>query len=174
MTTPRHRAGPACSYFVTTKCAQGRRVFQIPEVADICVEALLHYRDKREYLLHEFVLMPDHLHLLLTPGENSSLERAMQLIKGGSSFRIHRARRHRMDVWQDGFFDWTIRDESDWGIKSRYIRMNPVRAELVELADDWKYGSASGRYVMDNMPVIHVGEASRAKAPLRTRMSCGG
>jgi putative transposase len=49
------------------------------------VQVLLSYREQHKYLLHEFVLMPDHFHLLITP--TLTLERALQLIKGGFSFR---------------------------------------------------------------------------------------
>jgi putative transposase len=166
MSTPKHRISSSCSYFVTTKCGQGRTIFQIPALAQICLEAIFHYRDQGAYLLHEFVIMPDHLHLLLTPGATTSLERAMQLVKGGSSHRIHRAQSHTMQIWQDGFFDWTIRDESDWRIKANYIRMNPVKAGLIARAEDWKFGSANGRFVMDDMPRRYSGVSSGAEAPI--------
>lgn len=47
---------------------------QVPEVAEILLQTLFQYRDQKAYELHEFVLMPDHLHLLLTPNETASLE----------------------------------------------------------------------------------------------------
>jgi len=54
-------------------------------MARLFVEVLFHYRDHKNYLLHEFVLMPDHFHLLVSP--TLSLERSLQLIKGGFSYR---------------------------------------------------------------------------------------
>src|SRR5713101_3160981 len=99
MTTPKHRTAPGTSYFVTTKCWQGRAVFQVPENAEILISALFHYREKKAYLLHEFVVMPGHLHLLLTPDATNSLEKTMQLIKGGSSHQIHKERNQRMEIW---------------------------------------------------------------------------
>ena len=56
------------------------------------MDVLLHYREQMRYVLHEFVIMPDHLHLLLTPGADISLERALQLIKGGFSYGSVRQR----------------------------------------------------------------------------------
>ncbi len=167
MTTPKHRISPCSSYFVTTKCGQSRTIFQLPAAAEICVGALLHYRDQGAYLLHEFVIMPDHLHLLLTPGATTSLEKAIQFVKGGSSHRIHRAHGHSLQIWQDGFFDWTIRDENDWRIKADYIRMNPVKAGLVVRAEDWKYGAANGRYVMDDIPRRYSEMSSGTEAPCK-------
>ena len=52
------------------------------------MDVLAHYRDRNKYILHGFVIMPDHLHALLTPSADISLERAMQLIKGGFSYRL--------------------------------------------------------------------------------------
>src|SRR5579864_4688195 len=147
MSTPKHRSTPASSYFVTTKCWQGRYIFQVPETARILVETLLHYREAGAYLLHEFVLMPDHVHLLMTPGATTSLERAIQSIKGGSSHRIHKETNRATIIWQKGFYDWTIRDANDWNAKVEYIRMNPVRAKLVAEPLDWPYSSASDRFV---------------------------
>ena len=60
-----HRMAPGFTYFVTTKTWENRAIFQVPENAQILIQCMIHYRDKGAYLLHEFVVMPDHLHLLL-------------------------------------------------------------------------------------------------------------
>jgi putative transposase len=167
MSTPNHRTARASSYFVTTKCCQGRSLFRVKEIADILLQTILGYRDAGAYLLHEFVIMPNHLHLLLTPGQEASLEKAVQLIKGGSSFRIHRARGHKMELWQAGFFDWTVRDSQDWKAKVAYIHMNPVRAGLVLEPWQWPHSSASGTFSLDGIPERYSKKnvTSVAKAP---------
>jgi putative transposase len=165
MATPRHRTAPGTSYFVTTKCWQGRTVFLIPETAQILTDTLFHYRDRKAYLLHEFVVMPDHLHLLLTPSPTSSLEKCVQLVKGGSSHQIHKERNHKMEIWQEGFYDWTVRDTNDWRAKVEYIRLNPVRAKLVERPQDWPYSSAAAQLILDPTPSKYLQPASGAKAP---------
>jgi len=96
--------------------------------------------------------MPDHFHLLITPGEITSLEKALQLIKGGFSNEFHKIRGSRMEVWQVGFHDWTIRDDEDYRVKVRYIHMNPVEARLVERPEEWMFGSACGKFVLDSAP----------------------
>jgi putative transposase len=80
--------------------------------ARLLLQTLLDYRAQGKYLLHEFVIMPDHVHLLITPGENLSLERAVQFIKGGFSFRL----RSKFPVWQESFTNHRIRDEEAWNI----------------------------------------------------------
>jgi putative transposase len=137
---------------VTTDAWQNRSVFQVVEIADTVIQRLFKCRDQGAYLLHEFVLMPNRLHLLLTPDRGATLEKAMQLIKGGSSHEIHARRGHRMLVWQPGFHDCTIRDATDFQARREYIRTNPVEAGLVERAEDWPYGSASGKFRLDPMP----------------------
>ena len=92
---------------------------------------LAHYVE-RDFVLHAYVIMPDHLHLLLTPVE--SLEKAVQLIKGGFSFRAKRELDWKGEIWQPGFTDHRIRDEEDWKRHLEYIRANPIEARLVE---DW-------------------------------------
>jgi putative transposase len=164
MATPKHRTAPGCSYFVTTKCGEGHATFQVAENAEILPRTLLHYRDSGAYLLHEFVIMPD-LHLLITPSSTASLEKAVQLVKGGSSYRIHRMRGRNREIWQVGFYDWTIRDSADWETKVAYIHQNPVRARLVESPQDWPYSSATGEFRLDPTPERYAGFASGAKAP---------
>lgn len=147
-----HRTHPAGTYFVTTKTWGNRALFQIPEAAQIVTDCIASCRERGSHLLHEFVLMPDHLHLLLTPGVTTSLERAVQLIKGGSSHAIHAARGHNMQIWQPGFHEWTVRDNKDYKIKREYIWMNPVRAGLTGMPEEWPHGSASGRFGLDPAP----------------------
>jgi putative transposase len=168
MSTPGHRTVAGASYFVTTKCWEGRSLFQVTEVAEILLSTLIHYRDSGAYLLHEFVIMPDHLHLMLTPGHETSLEKAVQLIKGGSSHRIHKERGGKMEIWQVGFHDWTIRDLEDWKTKTEYIHMDPVKARLCERAEDWANSSATRKFCMNGMPEKYRNLASGAKA------QCGG
>jgi putative transposase len=97
-------------FFITTITAQRRAIFCREPTSRLLIETLLHYRRERKYLLHEFVIMPDHLHLLITPAPEISLERAMQFIKGGFSFRL----KSRFSVWQASFTNHRIRDLEDF------------------------------------------------------------
>jgi len=134
----------------------------VPAAAKIVIEVLLRHRDAGAYLLHEFVVMADHVHVLLTPGQTTTLERAMQLIKGGSSYEIHKQRQNRLEIWQPGFHEQTVRDARDFQCKVEYIRMNPVEAKLVETPEQWPSSSAGSRFKLDEIP---KGLASGAKAP---------
>jgi putative transposase len=157
-----HRTAPGCTYFVTTNAWANRSLFRVTETAEIIIEVLLRYRAAGAYLLHEFVLMPNHLHLLLTPGKTTTLEKAMQLIKGGSSYAIHQRRGRRMEIWQPGFHEQTVRDAQDFRRKTEYIHMNPVEAKLVESPQQWPHSSARSGIQLDQLPGRL---ASGAKAP---------
>src|SRR5947209_1600036 len=165
-----HRTAPESTYFVTTKSWANRAIFQVTESAEILIEILLRHRVSGAYLLHEFVLMPDHLHLLLTPGHTTTLEKAMQLIKGGSSFEIHKRCGNYMEIWQPGFHEWTVRNPQDFVSKVQYIRMNPVAAGLVMTQEQWLYSSAFPKFVLDPVPSRLV---SGAKAPAYVQRDVG-
>jgi putative transposase len=124
----------------------------VPQTAELLLRRILDCRERGAYLLHEFVVMPNHFHLLITPGENTSLEKAVQLIKGGFSHEFHKERANRMEIWQVGFHDWTIRNGEDYRAKVRYIHLNPVEARLVEKPEDWQFGSAFGKHGLDPTP----------------------
>lgn len=147
-----HDTSDGWTYFVTTKAWQSTFLFQVEETAEIIVAKLLEYREKGNYLLHDFVLMPNHLHLILTPGDCTSLEKAMQLIKGGSSFEIHKARGRKLQIWQPGFHESRVTSWTDYQKKRDYVAFNPVTARLVDRPEAWAHGSASGRFVLDPIP----------------------
>jgi putative transposase len=135
-------------FFVTTVTAQRHPIFRRETTASLLVETLGHYRDERKFLLHEFVIMPDHVHALLTPAPEVSLERAMQFIKGGFSYRL----KSRPPVWQASFTNHRVRDFADYEHRRQYIRMNPVRARLAKSAEQYPYSSAASGMRLDAVP----------------------
>ena len=86
MATPAGSAKPG-TFFVTSATFNRRRLFQIPANSALFIETIQHYRHQGHFKLHAFVVMPDHVHLLLTPQE-ITLEKAIGLIKGGFSRRL--------------------------------------------------------------------------------------
>jgi putative transposase len=141
-----HQAGV---YFVTTDTWQRRQLFQKPELAKIVLDQIFECRKRGFYRLHAFVLMPEHLHMLITPGEEASLEKAVMMIKGGSSFKIRKELNYKFPIWFSGYHDRWIRDIAEYRIRKQYIELNPVKAQLVGKPSDYSAGSASGRYEMD-------------------------
>ncbi|HEV2488751.1 MAG TPA: transposase [Candidatus Acidoferrales bacterium] len=151
-------------YFVTTHTWQRRKLFQKEAPARIFLEQVLDCRERGFYKLHAYVIMPDHLHLLLTPTRETSLEKAMQMIKGGSAHKIRHDLHYHAPVWQPGFHDRWMRDADEYQFRLRYISENPVRARLVERAEDYALSSASGRFPLDLSQFER--RTSGAEAPL--------
>jgi putative transposase len=75
------------TFFVTSITNGRRSILQSRKMAGLFMDVLQENRKKSRFLLHEFVVMPDHFHLLITPATDVSMEKAVQFIKGGFSFR---------------------------------------------------------------------------------------
>src|SRR5665213_1762809 len=108
------------TYFVTFQTIERKAFFRNERWAVFFMSVLMRYRN--EFALHDFVVMHDHVHLLLTP--NGALERSIGLVKGGFSFSAKREFSWKGDIWQPGFSDHRIRDEDDWDQHVGYIRKN--------------------------------------------------
>jgi putative transposase len=101
--------------FFITSVANGRRpILRADPMARLLIDLLQDNRAKGRFLLHEFVIMPDHFHSILTPAGDVSLEKAVQYIKGGFSFRAKRELRYPFLIWQESFTDHRIRDDEDY------------------------------------------------------------
>ena len=109
------------TYFITICAHMQRNLFQRDEIAQLMVGVFLNYRDTREFELHEYVVMPNHVHLLLSLNDGQKLGRVIQLIKGGFS---HALREHEINfpvVWQQRYHDRRVRDGNEFAEFPRYI-----------------------------------------------------
>ena len=146
-----HRGNTGYSvYFITASTFQRRLLFDKESMARLFVEVLFHYRDHKNYLLHEFVLMPDHLHLLISPA--LSLERSLQLIKGGFSYRAKKELGFASGIWEKSFYDRRVRGVEDYYNFKQYIRQNSIKRRLVSAPADYPYSSAQPEFTMDEVP----------------------
>ena len=167
-----HATNNAQTYMVTSSTWERRALFQAEPWAKLLVDTLYHYRGTA-YLLHEFFIMPDHLHVLLTP--LTSLEKAVQFIKGGFSFRAKKEVGSNMEVWQKGFQDHRIRDADDYTQHIRYIHENPVRRHLSERASEYPFSSAHSGFELDAVPQglkpqsVEASDGAAEAAPLQNK-----
>jgi REP element-mobilizing transposase RayT len=113
-----------------------------PRIAEMVKEALLHF-DKQQYILDEWVVMPNHVHLILWPMPNHTLSEILH------SRKRHTARQANLilgrtgeEFWQHESYDhWIRNDEEKFRIR-RYIRNNPVIAKLCKSVEEWPWSSA--------------------------------
>ena len=140
------------TFFVSATAIQRRRLLQSDRSANLFIEVLLAYRDSGKFRVHEFTVMPNHIHLLITPIE-SNISAAMQLIKGGFSFRAGKEFGLKGEIWQRGFSEHCVRDTRDYLHHKEYIWQNAVKAQLAERAEDYAFCSANGQFRLDPIPV---------------------
>jgi putative transposase len=140
------------AFFVTSGTNLRRPLFKNHEMANLFFDVLSDNRKRGRFLLHEFVAMPDHFHLILTPEADTPLEKALQYIKGGFSFRAKKELGFNSLVWQESFTNHRIRDNEDYFVHRYYIHQNPLKRGLVRAPSDYPYCSAFAGAQVDPVP----------------------
>src|ERR1017187_6787681 len=102
--------------YVTTATHDRRPIFEISRVAAPFIETLLHYRTLGHYKLHAYVVMPDHVHLLLTP-QNITLDQTVHLIKEGFAYRIE----SDLPTWEESFTAYSVANMHDLEVVRAYL-----------------------------------------------------
>jgi putative transposase len=113
------------TYAITILTYQRHCIFQRTANAELMIETLFRYRDQGRFALHAFVVMPDHIHVLITPTVDTTTAKCLQLIKGGFSFTVRN--QFQGQVWHTGYHEHRIRDLQDFGNQKLYIANNPTR-----------------------------------------------
>ncbi len=139
----RFTEGEYC-YFVTAGTQDRRCLFRDTRLCQILVENLQFYRDRMKFGLHGYVIMPDHVHILVTPRQPATISDIIRNFKSYSSKEVQKALGMRGPIWQRRFYDRVIRGEGQFHAALDYIHQNPVRGGLVRSARD--YGFSSYRF----------------------------
>jgi putative transposase len=129
-------------FFVTCPSADGPRRRRLSE-ADFerLARVARERRQSHHFLLTAWVFLPDHWHAIFFPRFPLTISSVMEAIKLGSTHRINGGRRESGLLWQPRFFDRAVRTVKEYYEKVEYIHLNPVRAGLVERAEDWPWSS---------------------------------
>ncbi|MGA7155531.1 MAG: transposase [Acidobacteriaceae bacterium] len=114
------------TYAVTISTFLQQAHFQREAHADLFLATLLRYRHQNKFRFHGFAIMPNHVHLVLTPQE--SIAKSIQLIKGGYSFAARTLT--RKEIWHSGYHEHRIRDIADYNNQLLYIANNPPADRL--------------------------------------------
>jgi REP element-mobilizing transposase RayT len=112
-----------------------------PEIAERVVAALRHGDTQlHRYLLHAFVVMPNHVHLLVTPSVVAA--RWLGPLKGFTSYQANKLLgTHGTAFWQDESYDHLVRNKVEFARIQAYIERNPVSAGLVVAAEQYRWSS---------------------------------
>ena len=143
------------SYYLTL-VTQGRKPLLVEHIDQLRTAFKLS-KQKYEYSIEAIVILPDHLHMILRPKIATEYSKIIRHVKRSfvygldneiqekAKLEISHAKYQRghAGIWQERFYEHTIRDEKDWLEKMEYIKYNPVKHQYVKNVTDWKHSSFS-------------------------------
>ena len=114
-------------------------------------------KQKYDYKIDAIVVLPDHIHMIITPKIATDYPKIISSIKRSFVYGLDekskkeakieissaKYKRSHAGIWQERFYEHTIRDEKDWLEKMNYIKYNPIKHKYVEDPKDWQYSSFS-------------------------------
>ncbi len=159
-----HQSGH--SHFVTFSCYRRQPKFSSGETYDLFPECLERMRRRFDICVYGYVVMPEHVHLLLSEPERGTLADAIHYLKLSFSKRVKLLSHlnvqvkdvkvgHRAPFWQNRYYDRNIRNGQEFTVKLRYLHRNPAKRGLVKNAADWKWSSFR-HYAFREVGVVEI------------------
>ena len=144
-------------HFLTFSCFRRLPLFSAPEMKNLFLDELEITQIRYELGVLAYVVMPEHVHLLLTEPEEAPLSSALQVLKQSVSrkarkFGLYRARHA---FWETRYFDFNVWTRAKQTEKLRYIHRNPVTRGLVEKPEDWSWSSFR-HYLLGERGVVGI------------------
>ena len=139
-------------HFITFSCHHRRPFLTTPEPKNLVEQVLEHTRETHGFDLHAFVLMPEHVHLLLSEPTHHTLATTLKVLKQETSKLLIGSRKQ---FWQDRYFDFNVRSEAKRLEKLRYIHRNPVKRGLTTTPEAYPWSSAH-HYATGTLSTIHL------------------
>ena len=127
------------TFFVTSKTMSGACLLQTERNAGLLIDVMRCYVAEGRFKIHDFVVMPDHLHLLMTVSGEMSIEKAVGMIKGKFSYRLQKEAGYLGGIWQRGFSEVRVDNRKSFLAHRDYIAQNPVKAGLADAAEDFRF-----------------------------------
>jgi putative transposase len=143
MATRSHPDVPREPHLITAVTYKRNPLFQDRTAAALFVQELGALRKDLGFLILAYVVMPDHVHLVIVPGEAVSLPKIMQYVKGRFARRCNSANGVTGKVWQSRYDETLIRDDSSLSARIDYVEANPVVAGIVDEPRAHPFSSAA-------------------------------
>ena len=139
-------------HFITGSCYRRRPELGTASRRDLFLRLLEEARQRYQFVVYGYVVMPEHFHLLISEPEKGNPSLVMKVIKQRFAQRINRRRRRssaqmvlwpleRRPLWQKRFYDFNVWSHRKRLEKLRYIHRNPVKRGLVAKPEDWRWSS---------------------------------
>jgi putative transposase len=131
------------SHFVTFSCYRRQPYFATVEDRDLFVRCLEDMRCRFELCVYGYVVMPEHVHLLLSEPPRSKLAEAIHYLKLSFAKRLRSWRSPEQSgiFWQKRYYDRNVRNYREFTVKLQYLHRNPVQRGLVLDPAEWKWSS---------------------------------
>lgn len=173
--------GAGYSHFITTSCYQRLPLLGSPRRRDLFLRVLEQVRRRYHFVVAGYVVMPEHVHLLISEPGRGNPSLVMQAIKQGFARRLLARLRRSEDarqfslwsgpiergrIWQPRFYDFVVFSDNKRVEKLRYMHRNPVKRGLVLAPEQWEWGSYR-HYAHDESGPVLVNEPQRAELTVR-------
>ena len=169
-------------HFITTSCYRRLALLEKPQHRDLLLEVLERERWRYHFVVVGYVIMPEHMHLLLSEPERGDPSKVMQAIKQGFARRLLRKQSAADDpptndrrrgglwdtafdrghLWQARFYDFVVYTENKRVEKLRYMHRNPVKRGLVAEPQQWDWSSYR-HYADGERGIVLVNEERKAE-----------
>ena len=126
------------SHFVTFSCYRRQPFFHEAARFELFLRCLEEMRRRFTLCLYAYVVMPEHVHLLLSEPKAAVLAEALHFLKLSFTKRLGASG----SFWQKRYYDRNVRDHREFVVKIGYIHRNPVKRGLVRSPEEWKWSSA--------------------------------
>jgi len=146
------------SHFLTFSCFDRLPKLKDPRVRDLFLTCLEQTRKRFTLQIYGFVVMPEHVHLLISEPRQSPLATAIQSLKLAVTKRLHNiGTEHSVTppLWHKRYYDHNVRSHESFTGKLRYIHNNPVKRGLVKAPEDWLWSSFR-HYSLGEIGVVEI------------------
>jgi putative transposase len=142
-----------CFHFLTFSCYRRQRLLDNATACDVFERELEAVRIRYGFVVAGYVLMPEHVHLLVGEPIRSSLSIALQVLKQRTSRKLKQ--QGAAQFWQRRYYDFNVHNEEKRVEKLRYMHRNPVVRGLVEKPEDWPWSSFR-HYATGQLGVVEI------------------
>jgi len=144
------------SHFVTFSCYCRQPYLRDTSLCRIFLDSLERMRRAYSFRVYGYVLMPEHVHLLVSEPETEQLATAIQALKISVARQApQKGTRQGGPLWQRRYYDHNVRTAESFTDKLRYIHRNPVKRGLVERSEDWPWSSFR-HYAMAEISSVEI------------------
>lgn len=142
----------SATFLVTAPTFHRKRLFQNERYGEALTEILMRCRQEHDLLLHDYVIMPDHVHLLVTGKTNSEALEGVRSLQKTFAENLRREFGYNGEVWETKFREGEIHSATEYAEAARHIHSNPVRVGFCEKPAEYRMSSRSSRWILDPVP----------------------